>query len=108
MTDKLLVLASLVLVTALSLFQFPGRTMLQSDTQIYLPILEHYWDPTLLTKDMVATDPHVAFTIYDETLLTLRKLTGASFETLLFAQQIVYRWVGIVGLFLIGRAFGFS
>jgi hypothetical protein len=108
MTDKVLVLASLVMVTALSLFQFPGRTILQSDTQIYLPILEHYWDPSVLTKDLVATDPHVAFTIYDETLLTLRKLTGAGFETLLFAQQIVYRWVGIVGLFLIGRAFGFS
>ena len=53
-------------LTSLSFFLFPGHTILQADTQIYIPILDHMADPSLFTNDMMATRPHVAFTLYDE------------------------------------------
>src|SRR5437868_11038074 len=85
-------------LTALSFFVFPGHTILQSDTQIYIPILEHLADPSVLSKDIMASRPHVTFTIYDETALVLRGVTGLSFEHVLMAQQFVYRAIGILGL----------
>src|SRR5579871_5218738 len=49
----------------LSFFQFPGHTYLQQDTQIYVPILEHLRDPSVLRNEILVAQPHVAFTIYD-------------------------------------------
>ncbi len=108
MTQKLWLAASVLALTALGFFWFPGHTILQSDTQIYIPILEHFWDPSALTRDLVATNPHVAYTVYDEMALLLRRLTGLSFEQILSGQQFVYRAIGIVGLLLLAMGSGLS
>ena len=72
--------AAILAISLLHFFQFPGHTWLQSDTQIYAPILEHMWDPTVLGKDLIVQHPHVAFTLYDETAIALRKATGLDFR----------------------------
>jgi len=99
-------LAALVL---LGFYWMPGRTFLQSDTQIYIPILERFRDPSLYPGDPVAMRPHVTYSIYDEMALLLRKVTGASsFEPVLLGQQLATRLCGYLGAFLIGRAFGLA
>jgi hypothetical protein len=102
-----LALAFLTL-TLLSFFRFPGHTILQSDTQIYIPILEHIEDPSALTRDIMATRPHVLFTLYDEAVLTLHAITGMDFETALMTQQFVYRFIGVAGLYFLAAALGLS
>ena len=69
-------IAAVLLIAAVSFFWFPGHTILQSDTQIYIPILEHLEDESALKNDIMAVRPHVTFTVYDEVSLTLRRLTG--------------------------------
>ncbi len=100
-------LAAVAALTALT-FVHPGATYLHSDTQIYLPILERLWDPGVLSRDLVAERPHVSFTIYDEVALALRRLTGGSFETVLVAQQALFRALGILGVWLAAAALGLS
>ena len=99
---------AVITLTLLSIFIFPGRTILQADTQIYIPILEHIADPTLLTNDIMAVRPHVSFTLYDEAALILRGVTGLSFEQILAGQQIVYRAVAVLGLYLLAMAAGLA
>ena len=99
---------AIVALTLLTFFQFPGRTYLQSDTQIYLPILERLWDPSVFTRELLTRHPHVSFTIYDEVALAMRRLTGLDFEALLAAQQFLFRALGILGVFLLARALRLS
>ena len=104
-------LATAAVCVALALvtfFQFPGHTWLQQDSQIYVPILEHLRDPTVLRNDILVQHPHVAFTLYDETALALRAVTGAGFREVLAAQQIVTRALGIWGLLLMAEALGLA
>ncbi len=95
-------------ITLLNFFQFPGHTWLQSDTQIYMPILERLWDPSAMQQDLIAGHPHVAFTLYDETAIALRKITGLDFRRVLQAEQFVFRALGIWGVYLIATALGLS
>ena len=106
--ERLLVLACIVVVTLLGFFQFPGHTWLQSDTQVYAPMLERLWDPTVLARDFMATRPHLSYTIYDETALLLRHATGWSFRNVLTLEQIVFRALGLYGIFLLARSFHLS
>src|SRR5260370_8512355 len=99
------VCAALALLTY---FQFPGHTWLQQDSQIYVPILEHLRDPAVLRNDILVQHPHVAFTLYDETALALRPVTGAGFPEVLAPQQIVTRALGIWGLLLMAEALGLA
>lgn len=108
MDRRVLVTASICLLALLTYFQFPGHTYLQSDTQIYIPILENLWDRTVLANDLIVQHPHVSFTLYDEVALALRKLTGAPFREILSVQQIVYRALGIWGLYLAAESLGLS
>ncbi len=100
--------AAILAVSLLHFFQFPGHTWLQSDTQIYAPILEHIWDPAVLGKDLIVQHPHVAFTLYDETAIALRKLTGLDFRQVLEGEQFVFRSLGIWGVYLMATALGLS
>jgi hypothetical protein len=100
--------AAILGITLLNFFQFPGHTWLQSDTQIYAPILEHMWDPTVLQKDLIAQHPHVAFTLYDETAIALRWATSLDFRRVLEAEQFLFRALGIWGVYLIATALGLS
>ncbi|MGA2741803.1 MAG: hypothetical protein ABSG65_30740 [Bryobacteraceae bacterium] len=95
-------------ITALTWFQFPGHTWLQQDTQIYVPILEHLRDPAVLGRDILATHPHVSFTLYDEFGRGLARVTGLGFREVLEGQQIVTRALGIWGLYLMASALGLS
>ena len=52
---------------------FPGHTYLHSATQIYLPMLERMDSPGYLSRDLVATNPNVSYTIYDEVTLFLHR-----------------------------------
>src|SRR5262245_32548346 len=108
MTHRLLIAAAIGVLTLLNYFQFPGHTYLQADTQIYIPILEHLWDPGVLADDLLVQKPHVSFTLYDEVAAALRKLTGLPFRDVLAGEQVVCRALGIWGLYLIAAAAGLS
>ncbi len=105
MRDRLAIAAGIAALTFLSYFQFPGHTWLASDTQIYVPMLEHIWNPSALAHDLVATKPHLAFTLYDEIAIALRWITHSSFKTVLTAEQFVFRASEIFGVFLLAASF---
>src|SRR6266700_3666010 len=99
--------ASFCLALALlTFYQFPGHTWLQQDTQIYAPILEHLRDPSVLRNDILVQQPHVAFTLYDESALALRAISGLGFREVLAVTQVVTRAFGIWGLLLMAEACG--
>lgn len=100
--------AACLALALLTYFQFPGHTWLQQDTQIYAPILEHQRDPAVLRNDILVQHPHVTYTLYDETAIALRAMTGSSFHHVLAVEQILTRALGIWGLFLIASALGLS
>lgn len=93
--------AGVVLITLLGFFLFPGHTYLQSDTQIYIPMLERLNNPALFTRDIVALRPHLALTIYDETAVALKRITHFDFQVLLTAEQLLFRALAVWGLILI-------
>ena len=107
-TARLAVAAAIAALALLTFFQFPGHTYLASDTQIYLPMLEHIWDPTALPDDIAASRPHLAYTLYDEIAIGLRWATHASFEWVLTGQQLLFRALGIWGIYLLARTFPLS
>ena len=100
--------AAIVLITLLGFWLFPGHTYLQSDTQIYIPMLERLHDPSLFSRDIVALRPHLSFTIYDETALFFRKITRSNFEIVLTAEQLLFRAVAICGLIMIALRLGLN
>jgi hypothetical protein len=100
--------ASVLLITLLGYFLFPGHTYLQSDTQIYIPMLERLHDPALFTRDIVALRPHLALTVYDEAALFLKRITSADFELVLTIEQLVFRALAVCGLMLIALRLGLS
>src|SRR5262249_28228543 len=55
--------AAIAVLALLSFYQFPGHTWLQQDSQIYVPILEHLRDPSVLGNDILVERPHVTFTL---------------------------------------------
>jgi hypothetical protein len=97
--------AALALALA-TFFLFPGHTWLQQDSQIWTAMLEHLRDPAVLRNDILVQQPHVGYTLYDETALALRSLTGLGFRDVLAAEQIVCRAFGIWGLILMATAAG--
>jgi hypothetical protein len=100
--------AAILGMTLVNFFQFPGHTWVQQDSQIYAPILEHIWDPAALENDIVARHPHVAFTLYDEVAVALRRITGLDFQHVLQTEQFLTRALGIWGAYLIALALGLS
>jgi len=105
MRDRLAVVAAIIALTLLSFFQFPGHTYLGSDTQIYVPMLERIWDPSVLSRDLVATKPHLSYTLYDEIAIALRWITHSSFHAILVAQQLLFRAFEILGVYLLALSF---
>lgn len=108
MTDRLALAAALIVLVAAT-FYFPGHTYLQSDTQIYVPMMERdFAGPDVLAPDPMVTRPHTGFTIYDDVTIVLRKLTGAGFEPILLAEQIAFRGFQVWGLWLVATGLGAS
>ena len=106
--NRLWIATAILAINCLGYFVFPSHTYLGSDTQIYLPMLERLWDPGLFTKDLIAVNPHLSFTIYDELALLGRKLTGLPFDKVLPALHFLFRLAGIYGVFLIFKAWTFQ
>ncbi len=107
-SPRAVVACSVLALALLGFFQFPGHTFLHQDTQIYIPMLERMWNHDVLARDLVATHPHVAFTLYDEIALGLRWITRLDFQYVLVLQQIPLRALGILGVYLIACALGLS
>jgi len=103
---RLSVAAAALALALATFFVFPGHTWLQQDTQIWVPMLEHLRDPAVLRNDILVGQPHVGYTLYDETALALRRFTGLGFREVLAAEQIVFRALGIWGLILMATAAG--
>src|SRR5262249_18787623 len=104
-------LATPLFCAALALFSYfviPGHTWLQQDSQIYVPILEHERDSSVLRNDILVQRSHVAYTLYDEAAVMLRAATGLGFHEVLAAQQIVTRALGIWGLMMLAGALGLA
>ncbi len=102
--------AALALV-AIAWFEFeiwPGHSYLASTSQLYVPVLEHLVTPAYLSRDMVATHPNLAFTIYDELTLFLRAAGGVDFERALTIQQFFCRLAGLFGIYFLARAAAIS
>lgn len=103
--------AALLSILAFGFFGFlvfPGHTYLQQDSQIYLPMMERLLDGRVLGSDLIATHPHLSFTVYDEIAITLRKVTGLDFQVILAAQQILTRLLGLLGVFLLAQSAGLN
>jgi hypothetical protein len=92
----------------LTFFQFPGHTWLQQDSQIYVPILEHERDSSLLRNDILVQHSHVAYTLYDEIAIALCRVTGLGFREVLAAQQIATRALGVWGLLMLAESLGLT
>ena len=101
---RLAIASVAVALALLTFYEFPGHTWLQQDTQIYVPILEHLKDPSVLRNDILAQQPHVRFTVYDETARFLSGLTGRGFREVLQFEQVATRAIGIWGLYLCATA----
>ncbi len=97
MRRTLLLCFGILIVTWLEFEFFPGHTYLQSETQIYLPILERLDAPGFLSRDLVATHPNVTYTIYDEVTLFLHEGVGLNFQTALTTQQLLVPCSGVLG-----------
>ncbi len=100
--------AGVVLITLLGFSLFPGHTYLQSDTQIYIPMLERLNNPALFSRDIVALRPHLAFTIYDDTAVALKRISHLDFQILLTAEQLLFRALAVWGLILIALRLGLT
>ncbi len=106
MPERMQIAVAIAAFTLFGFFLFPGHTYLQSDTQIYAPMLERRLDPGLLQNDFMVERPHMAFTIYDELAVGLRKVTGLGYREILAGLQLAFRTLGILGVFLIVSSFG--
>jgi hypothetical protein len=106
MSSRLGVACVLAVLTLIGFFVFPGHTYLQSDTQIYVPMMERIADPTAFPRDLVATKPHLSYTIYDDIAIGVRR--WIPFEDSLTAQQILYRAMQLLGIYLLATALPLS
>jgi hypothetical protein len=104
MTGRLGVACCLAVLTLIGFFVFPGHTYLQSDTQIYVPMMERIADPSAFPGDLVATKPHLSYTIYDEIAIGLH----LPFQITLTAEQIVFRALQLWGVYLLAAALGLA
>jgi hypothetical protein len=94
--------------TLLTYFQFPGHTWLQQDSQVYVAILEHLDNPAVLSRDLLCVHPHVKWTAFDEIARALHAVTGLGYHTLLDGQMLVFRFLGLVGIFLLAGSAGLN
>jgi hypothetical protein len=99
---------AIFVTTWLEFMVFPGHSYLEGDTQIYLPMLERVDAPGLLARDLVATNPTLSLTAYDEATVLLHEAGRQPFRRALLGQQFAFRMAGLAGIFLLARATGLS
>lgn len=98
---------AILAITLFGFFVYPNHTYLQSDTQIYVPVIEWLADPSLYLNDQIPRGAHVSLTIYDEVTRLFQLFTGDVQHALQF-QQLIYRACGVAGLFLIATSAGLA
>jgi hypothetical protein len=107
-TRSLAMAASVAVIALLGYFLFPGHTYLQADTLIYVPTIQRAQNPSLFARDIMVNHPRAAYTIYDGTAEFLTRATGLDLETVLAAEQLVFRALGAAGVLLIALRLGFG
>lgn len=108
MRDSIAVALFVAVVTALTYIVFPGHTYLQQDTQIYVPMLEKLSDPSLFGRELLTSRPHLGWTLYDEVAVFLHRATTLDFEAILTIEQLIFRALGVWGVYLIVSSMGFT
>ena len=64
-------------------------------------------NPGYLSRDLIATNPHVAYTIYDEIALFFHRTAHIDFEHILVCQQLLFRAAAMFGVYLMASSAGF-
>jgi hypothetical protein len=96
----------LILIVLLSVWCYPGASVCEEDTQIYLPLLLRAQDTSLLKNDLITQHPHTAFTLFDELVLFLSTFFGWSLPAALTALLLASRCLLFASFFLLFRVFG--
>jgi hypothetical protein len=104
MRHGLLILLGLLAVAWFEFQVYPGHSCLRGETQLLVPMLERLDTPGFLSRDLVASNPTFAYTIYDEITQSLHVLARVGFERALLWQQILFRLAAVIGVFLLARA----
>lgn len=94
--------------TLLTYFQFPGHAWLQQDSQIYVAILEHLDNPATLSRDLLCVHPHVKWTAFDEVARAVHATTSLSYHFIFDGQMLVFRFLGLMGIFMLAGSAGLS
>src|SRR5262249_17943080 len=96
----------LILVVLVSYCCYPGASICEEDTQIYLPLLLKAQDATLLRNDLITQHPHTAFTLFDELVLFISRFFRWSLPASLTALQLASRGLLLASFFLLFRTLG--
>lgn len=81
----------------------PGHAYLAQDTQIWIPVMEWVYDRQVLARDFLTEAAHLRLTFFDDLAINLRRLIGLGFEPVLQALQLLFRFAGLAGVYLLGR-----
>lgn len=87
------------LIAIVGFFVYPGHTFLESDSQIFMPVLLHRANPALFGQDILIKSVHTTYTIWDELALGIQRVTGLQIEPVLWCLQILLRFAGLLGVF---------
>jgi hypothetical protein len=96
----------LILIVLASYCCYPGASICEEDTQIYLPLLLKAQDTSLLKNDLITQHPHTAFTLFDELVLFISKFFRWSLPVSLTALQLASRGLLLASFFLLFRTLG--
>src|SRR3954468_21834698 len=84
------VASTLVAITLLEFHFFPGHSYLRSSSQIFVAMIERLAAPAFLSRDFVATPPHLVFTAFDEITLLLHRVSHQDFQSVVAWQQLAF------------------
>lgn len=93
-------------ITLLEFHVFPGHSYLRADSQIFVAMIERLAAPAFLSRDLVATPPHLVFTAFDEITLLLHRVAHQDFQSVLAWQQLACRAAAVLGVFLLASSAG--
>lgn len=104
MLRSLAIACSLVAVTCLEFFVYPGHSYLAGASQYLVAMIERLAAHGFLSRDLAAVNPVLTFTIYDEVTLFLQRVIRWDWSYILGGQQFLCRFAGIAGTYLLGSA----
>ena len=70
-----LLFLGILAITCFEFVYYPGHTYLAGESQNLVAMMERLRTPGFLSRDLVATNPNLTYTIYDETTLFLCRVT---------------------------------